>query len=189
MNRDAERRLLVGESRNDFSRFSVPILNIFVVGDTVEPPTVCTEGDVPDRLIVSQVGPQALSLIVVVPDHDLAIHTSRKQKMSRLGKPSNLGHPHGVPCPGMDPLLGQETLLIIHVFGDVGLVLNPRSTSIVSLLVAMEDGSNPFLGLSLFSFHRFLFFGSSRDFLLSCLDLDLQLLPDHLTVDEAAPLL
>ena len=29
----------------------------------------------------------ALSLIVVVPDHDLAIHTSRKQKMSRLGKP------------------------------------------------------------------------------------------------------
>mmetsp|Transcript_9708 Transcript_9708/g.23072 ORF Transcript_9708/g.23072 Transcript_9708/m.23072 type:complete len:206 (+) Transcript_9708:450-1067(+) len=125
MHRHAKGRLLVREGGNNFACLGIPVLDVLVVGHAIEAAPIGSEGNVADRLIVAKVGPKTLALVVVVPDHDLAIHARREQQVGSLRKPLDLRHPHGVPCPSVDPLLWQKALLVVHVFGDVGLVVDP----------------------------------------------------------------
>mmetsp|Transcript_7736 Transcript_7736/g.10807 ORF Transcript_7736/g.10807 Transcript_7736/m.10807 type:complete len:314 (+) Transcript_7736:911-1852(+) len=108
--------------------------------------------------------------------------------MGCLREPPDLLHAHRVSSPSVYPLLGQEALLVINIFGDVGLVLNPRAAGIVGLLVAMEDGGDPFLRFPLFTFNGPLLLCFPGDLLFSRLHFDFQLLSHDIAIDEAPPL-
>mmetsp|Transcript_69877 Transcript_69877/g.112725 ORF Transcript_69877/g.112725 Transcript_69877/m.112725 type:complete len:257 (+) Transcript_69877:789-1559(+) len=132
--------------------------------------------------------PQALSLVVVIPNANLAIHPSREQQVRCVWEPADLLHAHGVTRPRVDPLLGQEALLVVDILVDAGLVLHPRPAGVVSLLATVEDRRDTLFGLPFLSFHCSLLFSLPCHLLLSCLDLNLDLLPDGFPVNEATPL-
>mmetsp|Transcript_82505 Transcript_82505/g.212563 ORF Transcript_82505/g.212563 Transcript_82505/m.212563 type:complete len:429 (+) Transcript_82505:151-1437(+) len=188
VNSDAERSLLVGEGRNDLAGLSVPILDVLVVGDTVELAAIAGEVDVAHSLVVTQVCPEALPLVVVVPDHDLRVHAGREQQVGRVREEADLLHAHRVTLPRVDPLLRQEALLVVHILGDLDLVLDPRAPSVVRLLGSVEDGRDALLGLALLALYRLLLLALTRDLLLAHLDLRVHLLPDRALIHEAAPL-
>mmetsp|Transcript_25471 Transcript_25471/g.73515 ORF Transcript_25471/g.73515 Transcript_25471/m.73515 type:complete len:617 (+) Transcript_25471:101-1951(+) len=186
---DTEGRLLVGEGRDDLARLGVPVLNILVVGHTVEAPAVARKVDVAHALVVAHVGAQALALVVVVPNLDLAVHAGGQDQVRGVREPSDLVHAHGVARPGVDPLLWQVALLVVDVLEGLRLVLYPGPPGVVGLLGAVENRGHALLRLALLALHRLLLLLLPGDLLLARPDLLLELPPDVGLVDEAAPLL
>jgi hypothetical protein len=69
---------------------------------------------------------------------DFAVHTGRKQKVSRLGEETNRSDPLRVPSVGVDTLLGQVTLMIC-VVGHIGRGVHKGTTLVVFIVIAVED--------------------------------------------------
>mmetsp|Transcript_57548 Transcript_57548/g.122401 ORF Transcript_57548/g.122401 Transcript_57548/m.122401 type:complete len:207 (-) Transcript_57548:821-1441(-) len=180
--------LLVGEGGDDLSGLCIPVLDVLVVGNAVEPPPIVGEIDVANTLIVTHVGAQALPLVVIVPDLASAIHTRRQDEMGCLGKPPDLVDTHRVARPSVHPLLREEALLVVDVFDDLGgLVLDPRAPCVVRLLRPVEDRSDPLLRFPLLAFHSPLFLTLSRHLVFAEAQVLIDLLLNSGAVLEASP--
>mmetsp|Transcript_36118 Transcript_36118/g.109195 ORF Transcript_36118/g.109195 Transcript_36118/m.109195 type:complete len:211 (-) Transcript_36118:394-1026(-) len=109
--------------------------------------------------------------------------------MRRVREPPDLLHAHGVAGPSVDPLLGQETLLLVHVFWRLRFAFDPRPALIVGLPWAVEDRGDALLGFALLPLDRALLLALPGDLVLPYSDVLLDLLPQGGFVLEAAPLL
>mmetsp|Transcript_110470 Transcript_110470/g.312462 ORF Transcript_110470/g.312462 Transcript_110470/m.312462 type:complete len:255 (+) Transcript_110470:182-946(+) len=74
---NTERSFLVGERADDLASLSVPVLNVLVVRAAEELAPIVGEIHVAHRLIVAHVRAEALPLVVVIPNLNFRVHSSR----------------------------------------------------------------------------------------------------------------
>ncbi len=98
------------ESRNALARFRVPQLDHLVVARRKELCPVVGKGDVPDALGMAKKSAQTSSLVVAVPQFDLAIHTATQQHMATVGKESNSVDPFRMARPKVKGVSGISEL-------------------------------------------------------------------------------
>mmetsp|Transcript_15214 Transcript_15214/g.43521 ORF Transcript_15214/g.43521 Transcript_15214/m.43521 type:complete len:324 (-) Transcript_15214:129-1100(-) len=137
---------------------------------------------------MAHVGAEALPLIVVIPNLDFPVHACREQQVRGVREPADLLHTHRVACPSVYPLLGKVALAFVNVLGCLGPVLNPRATSVVRFLRAMEDRRDALLRLTLLSLHCLFLLLLASHLLFSGSNLHFQLPANSGLICKATPL-
>mmetsp|Transcript_130797 Transcript_130797/g.419483 ORF Transcript_130797/g.419483 Transcript_130797/m.419483 type:complete len:530 (-) Transcript_130797:367-1956(-) len=180
---------LVSERGDDLSSLSIPILDVLVVRNAIKSLPISSKIDIAHALVVAHIRPQALALVLEIPDLDSAIHTGRQQQVRRIREPADLVDSHGVARPCVEPLLGQKALLVVHILGGQRrLVLDPGAACIVGLFVAVEERGDALLRLPLLALDGPLFLPLPGDLVLAQAYVLLDFLRDGPGVLEAAPL-